>query len=78
MDKQETNTPEEAQALENPFLNTLQKVYKKFNLFAEIKPEDHIIVMIGKIIVRIIGFILLLILSPFLFIGLMIAFALAG
>ena len=63
---------------ESPFMDGLKKLYKQFNLFSEIKENDHLVIMAGKIIIRIIGFIFLLILSPFLFIGLMIAFALAG
>ena len=63
---------------ESPFMDGLKKLYKQFNLFSEIKENDHFAIMIGKIIIRIIGFILLLILSPFMFIGLMIALAIAA
>jgi len=62
----------------NPVAEWLSDLYKKFNLFSEIKKTDHVTVMIGKIFIRIIGFVVLLILSPFLFIGLMLAFAFAG
>lgn len=63
---------------DSPFVDWLSEMYKKFNLFSEIKKTDHITIMIGKVIIRIVGFIFLLILSPFLFIGLMVAFAFAG
>lgn len=60
------------------FAQKLAGLYQKFNLFSEIKEGEHIVIMVGKITVRIIGLIFMLLLSPFLFIGLSIAFLLAG
>lgn len=60
------------------FAQRLVSIYQKFNLFSEIKEGEHIMLMLGKIIVRIMGLIFMLLLSPFLFIGLGIAFLLAG
>lgn len=60
------------------FTQKIVSTYQKFNLLSEIKEGEHIVLMMGKIVVRIIGLIFMLILSPFLFIGLGIAFLLAG
>ncbi|MEM1326463.1 MAG: hypothetical protein AAGI23_10940 [Bacteroidota bacterium] len=62
----------------NTFWDRLIRIYQKFSLFAEIQEGDHWTIMIGKIIVRIMGLLFLLALSPFLLLGLTVAFLLAG
>ncbi|MEM8527165.1 MAG: hypothetical protein AAGG68_21170 [Bacteroidota bacterium] len=71
-------TNEENPAETNAFVEFLKRTYRKFNVFSEIKKEDAIPIMILKIIVRIIGLLFLIALSPFLIIGLMIAFLAAA
>ncbi|MEM9990634.1 MAG: hypothetical protein AAF738_02655 [Bacteroidota bacterium] len=61
----------------NAFYDWLEKTYEKFNLLSEFKDDDTILVIIGKVIVRILGVILLILLSPFIMLGLMLAFAAA-
>lgn len=60
------------------FMDKLTAWYEKFNLFSEIKDEDHWTVMTGKVGLRILGFIVILALSPILLVGLVIAFIFAA
>lgn len=57
------------------FTDWLLEIWERFNVFSTIKDEDTVPMMIGKVIVRIIGFIIILILSPFFLLGMFIAFA---
>ena len=72
-----TTTTQETEA-NSPFVDFLKRVYNKFNLFSEIKKEDAIPIMILKIIVRVIGLLFIIALSPFLIIGLLVAFMAAS
>lgn len=75
-------TPEPVQPTDDSapatFMNKLTEWYQRFNLFSEIKEEDHWTVMTGKVFVRILGFIVILALSPILLLGLVIAFIFAA
>ena len=57
------------------FLDRLSAGYQRFNVFSSIEDDDSWPLMIGKVFVRILGFLVMLALSPFLLIGLMIAVA---
>jgi len=77
----EENKPiqtEENTTERSPLADFLKRVYKKFNLFSEIRKEDAIPIMILKVIVRIIGLLFIIALSPFLIIGLLVAFMAAS
>ncbi len=50
-------------------------IWEKFNLFSTIEENDSVLIVIGKVIVRIIGFLVLLALSPFILLGFFLAFA---
>jgi len=50
-------------------------IWEKFNVFSKIEEGDTIAIVIGKIIVRVIGFIIMLALSPFILLGFFVAFA---
>ena len=78
MEEDKTTIPEQKIEASSPFVDFLKRVYQKFNLFSEIKKEDAVPIMVLKIIVRIIGLLFLIALSPFLILGLMVAFMLAG
>ena len=78
MEKNKITTTEQQTEVSSPFVDFLKRIYQKFNLFSEIKKEDAIAIMILKIIVRIIGLLFLIALSPFLIIGLLVAFMAAS
>jgi len=50
-------------------------VWEKFNVFSKIEEEDGIPIVIGKVFVRIVGFLIMLALSPFILLGFFVAFA---
>jgi len=50
-------------------------IWEKFNLFSTIEEEDGIPIVIGKVFVRIVGFLIMLALSPFILLGFFVAFA---
>ncbi len=50
-------------------------VWEKFNLFSKIEEGDTIPIVIGKVFVRIVGFLIMLALSPFILLGFLAAFA---
>ncbi len=50
-------------------------IWEKFNLFSRIEEGDSALIVIGKVIVRIIGFLVMLALSPFILLGFFLAFA---
>lgn len=76
MTKKEDHQPTEV--AKPTFVDKSIAFHRKFNLLSEIRDGDHVMIMIGKIIVRIMGLLFIIALSPFLFIGLMVAFLLAG
>jgi len=78
MEEDKVTITEENTTESSRLVDFLKRVYKKFNLFSEIKKEDAIPIMILKIIVRIIGLIFIIALSPFLIIGLLVAFMAAS
>jgi len=57
------------------FGDWLISVWEKFNLFSTIEEGDSVPIVIGKVIVRIIGFLIMLALSPFILLGFFLAFA---
>lgn len=57
------------------FLNFIRATYNKFAIFSEIKPEDKLPLMAVKFIVRVIGILIFIALSPFILIGLFLAIA---
>ncbi len=74
MEEQNKTQEQEQESTGNAFYDWLIRVYERFNLFSEFKEEDSVLLTGGKIIVRIIGFFILLLLSPFILFGLMLAF----
>lgn len=48
--------------------------YRSVEAFLEHKEDDSMLVIIGKILLRIIGIFIMILLSPFLLVGLFIAF----
>ncbi len=58
----------------NAFYDWLLRVYERFNVFSAFKEDDNILMLGVKVIVRIIGFLFLLLISPFVLVGLMLAF----
>lgn len=57
------------------FGDWLIEMWEKFNLFSKIEEGDSVLIVIGKVFVRIVGFIVLLALSPFILLGFIAAFA---
>lgn len=57
------------------FGDWLISMWEKFNLFSKIEEGDGVPVVIGKVFVRIVGFIFILALSPFILLGFFLAFA---
>jgi hypothetical protein len=51
------------------------EAYRKWDESLALRKEDSLPILIGKVSLRFLGVILMIILSPFLVIGLMIAFA---
>ena len=71
---EEQNKTQEQESTGNAFYDWLIRVYERFNVFSEFKENDGVFLTGGKIVVRIIGFFILLLLSPFILFGLMLAF----
>lgn len=69
-----TNKKKDPTATSN-FGDWLLEIWERFNVFSTIKDNDTVPMMVGKIVVRVIGFIIILILSPFFLLGMFIAFA---
>ena len=75
--KQKQKNEQASESTGNVFYDWLAKLFERFNVLSEFKETDGVLMVIAKVIVRILGFIILLLLSPFLLIGLMLAFAAA-
>ncbi|MBK6902439.1 MAG: hypothetical protein IPH04_06425 [Saprospirales bacterium] len=58
-------------------MNEAQDSYRQFFHFVTVRAGDSLLVATGKITLRILGILMMIILSPFLFIGLFMAFAAA-
>lgn len=56
-------------------LQTARQTYNAFDNFVTIREDDSTLVMAGKLLLRFIGIFIMILLSPFLVIGLFIAFA---
>ena len=50
-------------------------IWEQFNVFSKIEEGDGIPMVIGKVFVRIIGFLIMLALSPFILLGFLFMFA---
>jgi ATP/ADP translocase len=61
--------------MEQPkIVDEARQSYNKFEDFVTIKEGDSTLAVIGKILLRIIGILIMIALSPFLLVGLFIAF----
>lgn len=58
----------------NKMMASAQDTYSSFDKFITIKEGDHTLVVISKIMLRLLGVLIMILLSPFLLIGLFIAF----
>ncbi|MCB0588865.1 MAG: hypothetical protein KDD06_26485 [Phaeodactylibacter sp.] len=56
-------------------LQGARETYKAFDHFVTIREDDSTLVMAGKLLLRLLGIFIMILLSPFLIIGLFIAFA---
>ncbi|MCO6476603.1 MAG: hypothetical protein J5I94_08270 [Phaeodactylibacter sp.] len=56
-------------------LQTARQTYKAFDNFVTIREEDSTLAMAGKLLLRLLGIFIMILLSPFLIIGLLVAFA---
>ena len=56
-------------------LQTARQTYNAFDNFVAIREDDSILAMAGKLLLRLFGIFFMILLSPFLLIGLAIAFA---
>ena len=75
------STPEEPPKKKTPldrFLDWCLGVVQWFKRFSTINEEDHFMTVAVKVGLRIIGILILIVLSPFLVFSLLIAFLLAG
>jgi hypothetical protein len=66
------------EASKSSFMDKLTQWYQRFNVFSEIKEEDHWTVMVGKVSVRVVGILIMIALSPILLLGLFIAMVFAS
>jgi len=55
-------------------MDSARQSYSSFENFVTPKEEDSTLVIIGKVILRLIGILVIILLSPFLLVGLLIAF----
>lgn len=62
---------------QNKLVNEAKDSYRQFFHFVTVRAEDSFLVAAGKITLRILGIFIMVLLSPFLFIGLFMAFAAA-
>jgi hypothetical protein len=58
----------------NKIISSAQDTYSSFDKYVSINEGDSTLVIIGKIMLRLLGVLVLILLSPFLLIGLFIAF----
>lgn len=56
-------------------LEEASQAYNAFNRFVAFRDDDSTLVMAGKLLLRFLGIFIMILLSPFLLIGLAIAFA---
>jgi len=74
-------TPEETPKKKTPldrFLDWCVDVVQWFKRFSTINEDDHFMMVVIKVGLRIIGILILIALSPFFILSLLIAFLLAG
>jgi hypothetical protein len=57
------------------FGDRMISIWEKFNVFSTIEEGDSILMVIGKVFVRIVGFLIMLALSPFILLGFLLMFA---
>lgn len=55
-----------------------QKAYGQFEELVAFKEDDSTLMLIGKVLLRLLGILVLIILSPFLLVGLLLAFMAAA
>ncbi|MEM1325650.1 MAG: hypothetical protein AAGI23_06845 [Bacteroidota bacterium] len=67
------NEQPKAEPSKTTFMDKLTEWYERFNLFSKIEDDDHWSIMLGKIVLRIIGIIILIALSPLILVGLFFA-----
>jgi len=75
------STPEETPKKKTPldrFLDWCVGVVQWFKRFSTINEDDHFMMVAVKVVLRIIGILILIALSPFLIFSLLVAFLLAG
>ncbi len=56
-------------------LQAVRKTYSAFDNLVTIREEDSTLAMAGKLLLRLLGIFIMILLSPFLIIGLLVAFA---
>ncbi|MCO6489855.1 MAG: hypothetical protein J5I98_15670 [Phaeodactylibacter sp.] len=69
-----TDQPNDKQP-ESGALQTARQTYNAFDKFVTIREEDSTLAMAGKLLLRLLGIFAMILLSPFLVIGLLVAFA---
>ncbi len=67
-------SPQDAEPEEANALGQAREAYQSVDEFLSVRDDDSTIVVIGKVLLRILGIIILILLSPFIFVGLFIAF----
>lgn len=59
-------------------MNDLGQKYNSFNDLVAFRPDDKLPLLLLKLLLRIVGFLIMLAISPFALIGLILAFLMAG
>ncbi|MEL6844612.1 MAG: hypothetical protein AAFP02_15485 [Bacteroidota bacterium] len=78
---EEKNTDKPAEKKQSPLerlLNFFYEIGQSFKGFSTINETDHVIMVAFKVILRVIGILILLALSPVLIVSMLLAFLLAG
>ena len=70
----EQPSPQDAEPEKTNALGQAREAYQSVDEFLSVRDDDSTIVVIGKVLLRILGIIILILLSPFIFVGLFIAF----
>jgi hypothetical protein len=74
MNEHQNPNPQDSESGKASALNQARETYQSVDDFLSVRDDDSTLVMIGKVLLRILGIIILILLSPFIFVGLFIAF----
>ncbi len=74
----EANSPQEESSVKDKLFDKILDIHQWWNHLAAIDKNDSILMSMSKILLRIVGIVVFLIISPFAILGIIIAFLVAS